>query len=101
MGYDAGYYGYLWSEAYAHDIYSLFPKGAMDQEEELGLGLELEGEGETTEMREKKLAMGLRVRDTILSPGATKDGMEMLLDCLGRPPELKSYLASLKDHASY
>jgi hypothetical protein len=66
-------------EAYAHDIYSLFPKRTADQEEELGLGSELEGEGEgeTTEMREK-LAMGLGVRDTNLSPGATKDTLFIL-----------------------
>eukprot|EP01127_Copromyxa_protea_P024493 TRINITY_DN9683_c0_g2_i2.p1 TRINITY_DN9683_c0_g2~~TRINITY_DN9683_c0_g2_i2.p1 ORF type:complete len:709 (+),score=148.03 TRINITY_DN9683_c0_g2_i2:88-2214(+) len=80
MGYDAGYYGYLWSEAYSHDIFSLFPrkeKSLVDQE--------------------KKKEMGGKVREHILEPGATRDGMEMLVDCLGREPSLDSYLKFLKE----
>ncbi|MEZ4818520.1 MAG: M3 family metallopeptidase [Bdellovibrionota bacterium] len=32
MGYDAGYYGYMWSSVYAFDMFSLFEeKGILDE----------------------------------------------------------------------
>eukprot|EP01126_Amoeba_proteus_P054695 TRINITY_DN6741_c0_g1_i17.p1 TRINITY_DN6741_c0_g1~~TRINITY_DN6741_c0_g1_i17.p1 ORF type:complete len:689 (+),score=144.95 TRINITY_DN6741_c0_g1_i17:437-2503(+) len=74
MGYDAGYYGYMWSEVYSYDLFSLFkrsPGGCFD------------------------VVQGRKIRDELLSSGATKDGMSMLVTCLGRPPSAESYLESI------
>ncbi|MBP2145112.1 thimet oligopeptidase [Methanofollis sp. W23] len=62
-GYDAGYYGYLWSKVYALDIVEVFEEiGMTDQ------------------------ATGTRFRDEILSRGNMEDGMVLLRNFLGRDP---------------
>lgn len=74
QGYDAGYYGYGWSEAFSHDMFKHFkeaPQGCFDKHE------------------------GRRYRDTILTPGATLSGSEMLQNFLGRAPTNGPFLASL------
>ncbi len=72
MGYDAGYYGYLWSKVYAQDMFSLFEKkGILDPE------------------------LGRRYRATILEPGRGRDEMASLRAFLGREPGEEAFLKSL------
>ena len=71
MGYDAGYFGYLWSEAYAADLFSEFEAkrpNVMDP------------------------SLGRKYRDTILAPCATVDGDAMLQNFLGREASLNPFL---------
>eukprot|EP00940_MAST-03C_sp_MAST-3C-sp2_P000303 g303.t1 len=68
IGYDAGYYGYGWSEVYAHDLFAEFrKKGVLNP------------------------ATGRRLRRTVLAPGATRPGTKMLRDFLGRAPSIDAY----------
>eukprot|EP00039_Didymoeca_costata_P004505 m.73733 g.73733 ORF g.73733 m.73733 type:complete len:698 (-) comp12430_c0_seq7:2555-4648(-) len=73
-GYDAGYYGYGWSESMAMDCFATFEK--------------------TTEGCENT-KLGRKVRDTILTPGATKSGSDMIKDFLEREPANTAFLQSL------
>jgi Zn-dependent oligopeptidase len=61
VGYDVGYYSYLWSIIYSYDIYSIFKKNGIFN---------------------KKIGMNLRTK--ILEKGATKSGVELLIDFIGR-----------------
>ena len=61
-GYDAGYYGYLWSKVYAQDLYTRFEReGAMNH------------------------ATGRAYRREVLAPGATSEPDVLLQRFLGRP----------------
>ncbi|MES2855278.1 MAG: M3 family metallopeptidase [Bdellovibrionota bacterium] len=60
-GYDAGYYGYLWSEVYAQDMFSLFEKQGLLNSE-----------------------LGGRYRSAILENGNMRDALELLKEFLGR-----------------
>ncbi|MGZ5279879.1 MAG: M3 family metallopeptidase, partial [Pseudobdellovibrionaceae bacterium] len=62
-GYDAGYYGYLWSEVYAQDMFTQFPSDDLMNSE-----------------------VGGRYRQTILQQGNMKDAIDLLRDFLGRDP---------------
>eukprot|EP00928_Gymnodinium_smaydae_P005185 TRINITY_DN11784_c0_g4_i3.p1 TRINITY_DN11784_c0_g4~~TRINITY_DN11784_c0_g4_i3.p1 ORF type:complete len:276 (+),score=34.14 TRINITY_DN11784_c0_g4_i3:740-1567(+) len=65
IGYDAGYYGYGWSDVYAADVFECLlqsPSGALSSE------------------------AGGRLRDAILGPCASRAGADMLRDFLGREP---------------
>ena len=71
-GYDAGFYGYLWSEVFAHEICAKFeqsPGGLLDSE------------------------MGRRLRQTILEPCASKSAMDMMTAFLGRKPTADAFCA--------
>ncbi|KAJ1552214.1 hypothetical protein HK096_000988, partial [Nowakowskiella sp. JEL0078] len=75
MGYDAGYYSYLWSEVLSSDAFSAFEEagGCSDAE------------------------VGLRYRECVLEPGATRGGMEMLRAFLGREPNEEAFLKTLEE----
>jgi thimet oligopeptidase len=72
FGYDAGYYGYMWSKVYGDDMFSRF---------------EQEGVLSPT--------VGRDYRTKILGPGGSKDPMEMLHDFLGREPNEEAFLRFL------
>ncbi|MFZ9594823.1 MAG: M3 family metallopeptidase [Bdellovibrionia bacterium] len=71
-GYDAGYYGYLWSEVYASDLFSRFEaQGLLNPE------------------------VGLEYRRKVLEVGKMKDGFQILEDFLGRKPNAQAFLKRL------
>ena len=61
-GYDAGYYGYLWSKVYAQDLFTRFEKSGV-----------------------MNVATGRAYRREILAPGATREPDALLQRFLGRP----------------
>lgn len=71
-GYDAGYYGYLWSEVYAQDMFSQFPA------EDLTNSL-----------------VGARYRQNILEKGNMQDAFELLREFLGRDPNSDAFFKKL------
>lgn len=72
MGYQAGYYGYMWSLVYAADMFDRF--------KELGM---LNPEA------------GMYYRKKILARGGTIDAMDMVSDYLGREPRMAPFLKHL------
>jgi Zn-dependent oligopeptidase len=71
-GYDGGYYGYLWSEVFAADMFTRFEKeGVLNP------------------------AVGRAYRDTILAKGRTEDASALLEQFLGRAPSEAAFLHGL------
>ncbi|TFG30861.1 hypothetical protein EU527_13875 [Candidatus Thorarchaeota archaeon] len=71
-GYEAGYYGYLWSQVYAEDIFTKFEEnGFMDSK------------------------TGYEYRTKILAPGGSRDPDDMVRDFLGRESNSDAFLKSL------
>lgn len=69
FGYDAGYYGYLWSEVYADDMFTRFEEaGPLNPD------------------------IGLEFRRTVLERGGAADGGELVRAFLGREPDLGAFL---------
>ena len=60
-GYDAGYYGYLWSKVYAQDLFTAFQKGGLENP-----------------------IVGMRYRNDILAPARTKEPDAEVAAFLGR-----------------
>lgn len=71
-GYASGYYGYLWSNVFAADVF--FSKFAKDP-------LNVEN--------------GVEYRNKILARGGSRDEMDNLVDLLGRKPKSDAFLAEL------
>lgn len=72
-GYDSGYYGYLWSEVYAQDMYSVFKAGGL-------LNADL----------------GRRYRENILEPGSMKESIDLLKGFLRREPSQDAFFKKLR-----
>ena len=71
-GYDAGYYGYGWADAYAQDLFVKFKESGVLNAE-----------------------TGAKLRSCILEPGATETAPKMLKSFLGRPANSKAYLIEI------
>ncbi len=72
FGYDAGYYGYLWSQVFGDDMYGRFEGGP-----------------------EVEAAAGLDYRRTILEAGGTLDGADLVRSFLGREPSSAAFLREI------
>lgn len=72
FGYDAGYYGYLWSHVFGDDMFTRFESaGLLDR------------------------ATGAEYRERILEPGGSIDGDDMVRGFLGREPNNEAFLRGL------
>ena len=71
-GYDAGYYGYLWSKVYGDDMFSVFAEeGTLNPD------------------------VGRRYRNEVLATGHSRDAIDHLRAFLGREPSTAAFLANL------
>ena len=71
-GYDAAYYGYMWSEVYGDDMFSRFEEQGVNNPE-----------------------VGMAYRREVLEKGGSVDADEMLSSFLGRQPENTAFLRKL------
>ncbi|MBM3139406.1 MAG: Zn-dependent oligopeptidase [Chloroflexi bacterium] len=71
FGYDAGYYGYLWSQVFGDDMFTRF-EGAPDPG-----------------------AVGADYRRVILERGGTRDAAELIREFLGREPRNDAFLREI------
>lgn len=71
-GYGAAYYGYKWSEVYAQDMFSIFEKEGIMNEEQ-----------------------GMRYRKIILEKGGTEDPLKLVREFLGRESNSDAFLKSM------
>ena len=72
VGYDVGYYSYLWSIIYSYDIFSKFQKHGLFSNK-----------------------VGMDLRRKIMEKGATKNGVKLLTDFLQRKPSYKYFLEQI------
>jgi Zn-dependent oligopeptidase len=69
MGYDAGYYGYMWSEVYAADMFSRFEReGILNPQ------------------------VGMAYRKHVLERGSSRDEMSSVEGFLGRKANNEAFL---------
>jgi Zn-dependent oligopeptidase len=73
-GYDAGYYGYMWSQVFSADMFYTRFASHLDS---------------------KPSVPGLQYRKSILRVGGSRDGMDSLKEFLGREPIPEPFLKSL------
>jgi thimet oligopeptidase len=71
FGYDAGYYGYLWSEVFGDDMYTRFEADPLDA------------------------SVGREYRRTVLERGGSVDGNVMVREFLGREPRSEAFLRGI------
>jgi thimet oligopeptidase len=71
-GYDAGYYGYLWSRVYAQDMFTVFQAGGLESP-----------------------AVGARYRQDILQPGGSIEPDQLLRNFLGREVNYDAFYKDL------
>jgi thimet oligopeptidase len=71
-GYDAGYYGYLWSLVYAQDMFTVFQKGGLENP-----------------------VVGARYRKYVLQPGGGVEPDQLLRNFLGREPSYDAFYKEL------
>lgn len=71
-GYDAGYYGYLWSEVYGDDMWRRFEEEGITNPE-----------------------VGMEYRREVLEVGGSRDAIETLRAFLGREPDNTAFLRKL------
>ncbi|MBI3558284.1 MAG: peptidase, partial [Deltaproteobacteria bacterium] len=71
-GYDAGYYGYLWSKVYAQDMFTVFEQAGLESP-----------------------VAGARYREWILKPGGTQEPEVLITNFLGRAPNKDAFYRSL------
>lgn len=71
-GYDAGYYGYLWSEVYAQDMFSMFPSDNL-----------------------MNPIVGYRYRKIILEKGNQTEALDLLKEFLNREPSADAFFRKL------
>lgn len=72
VGYDAGYYSYLWALVYAQDAFSEFEKAGLSNPE-----------------------IGMRWRKEVLEKGSSEDELQLVKNFLGRKPSDKAFLKEL------
>ena len=72
MGYEAGYYGYLYSKVFAVCMFE-----------------------EKFKNRELDPVVGMEYRNKIIAPGNTKDFMDLLIDFLGHEPTSNAFIKGL------
>jgi len=71
-GYDAGYYGYLWSRVFAQDMFTVFQKGGLESP-----------------------VVGARYRQDILQPGGSQEPDQLLRTFLGREVNYDAFYRDL------
>eukprot|EP00041_Stephanoeca_diplocostata_P029362 m.864539 g.864539 ORF g.864539 m.864539 type:complete len:261 (+) comp23547_c0_seq16:2075-2857(+) len=81
IGYDAGYWGYLWSEVWAYDALQKFD----------GLTLRSTDTAATSDGASTLQAVGVQYRKCLLEPGASVSATDMLVNFLGRPPSMDAF----------
>jgi Zn-dependent oligopeptidase len=72
VGYDVGYYSYLWSIIYSYDIFSKFQSNGLFSNK-----------------------IGMMLRQKIMEKGASKNGIKLLTDFLQRKPSYKYFLENI------
>lgn len=72
MGYDSGYYGYLYSQSFAK---CMFEEKFKDHEMDSNVGMQY--------------------RNKIIAPGNTREFMDLMIDFLGHPPTNDAFIKSL------
>lgn len=72
-GYDAGYYGYLWSQVYAQDLFTAFQRAGLENPQ-----------------------VGMRYRQMILQPSRTFDPDAEVRRFLGRPMSPEAFYDQFK-----
>lgn len=71
-GYDAGYYGYLWSEVYAQDMFTKFEKAGL-----------------------LSPVVGKKYREVILEKGNMVEALDLVKEFLGRSPSSTAFYKQL------